>query len=640
MNRVFAPARDLWVYLALVLLIATAYAQVRSFEFVSYDDGEYVTNNPHVRVGLTPESVSWAFTSGYGANWFPLTWLSLMLGCQLHGIQSGWHHLTNVLLHTITTLLLFGLLRRMTGAFWRSAFVAFVFALHPMHVEAVAWVAERKEVLSGLFWLLTLGAYVSYTKRPGILRYLLVVAMFLGGTMSKPMIVTLPFALLLIDVWPLSRWTRATAGRLILEKLPLLGISAVASIIAFLVQSRGGAVSTLELLPFGLRIKNALISYVIYVLKFFWPANMSVIYPYPQQIPVWQAIGAGLIIAGISIAAIVEIRRRPYLFAGWFWFLGTLIPVIQLVQIGLEPRANRYTYIPYIGLSIIVAWGVTEMFERQAWGRLFLPIAGAAVCAACFVVTHYNLGYWRNSQSLFEHAIEVTSNNWAAHLRLSQVLLDEGRVDDAVPHIRETVRLRPNLLEARINLGAALSKRAEFQEAETEYRAALRIQPDNADAHEGLGVAATEEGRFNEALTHLTEAVRLRPDDPDSHYNLGRAYGLAGRTSEAIEQFTKTVQLQPNNAEAHFNLGTALAVQDRLPEACDEFSRAVRLNPNDVNARFNLGSAFGTLGRLDEAIEQFQEVIRLKPDFDDARHALDYCLRVRQTHPPGGSSVH
>lgn len=621
---------DLWICVALLILIAAAFAQVRAFEFVNYDDFQYVVNNPHVRAGLTVPSISWALTSSYEGNWAPLTWLSYMLGCQIYGVESGWHHLTNVFLLAITVVILFRVLHEMTGAMWRSAFVALVLALHPMHVEAVAWIAERKEVLAGVFWMLTLWTYVRYCRRPGVARYLLVAAAFLCGILSKPMVVPLPFALLLVDVWPLGRWPEISAARLLLEKLPLFGMAAAASVITLLTQASAGAVAAANSVPLGLRLENAVLSYAVYIGKFFLPTRISVIYPYPQQLSLWQVAGAGLVLASLSAIAIFQIRRRPYLFTGWFWFVGALLPVIQIVQVGMEPRANRYTYVPYIGLSMMLAWGATEFLSGRTWGRAALPALGAIAALCLFIATFYNLAYWRNSEALFEHAIEVTSDNWVAHLRFSQILLDEGRPGDAIPHLRETLRLRPNLPEAHVNLGAALSKLGEFAAAEKEYRTALSLHPGDADAQEGIGIVATEQGRFNEALPYLAGAARLRPNDADAHYNLGRAYGLAGRTAEAIAEFARTVALQPDNAQAHFNLGTALAAQDRLAEASEHFSIAVRLDPTDINARFNLGSALGSMGRLDEAITQFEAVLRLNPGFEPARGALDYTRSLKE----------
>ena len=361
---------DLFIYCALFVLVSGAYFQVHSFDFIKYDDPEFVVDNVHLRSGLTLDAIRWAMTSLYAANWFPLTWISYMLGYRVYGLNSGWHHLTNVALHVLNTLLLFGILKRMTGARWRSAFVAFAFGLHPMHVEPVAWIAERKEVLSGLFWFLTIWTYLSYLNKPGIYRYLLVVLAFSGGLMSKPMIVTLPFVLLLLDLWPLKRWGTIPIRRIILEKVPLLALSAGVSVISFLAQKSGGAVSSLALIPLSLRIQNAVVSYAIYVLKFLWPGNLSIIYPFDADFPKWQVVAAILALSLATIAAL----RRPFIIVGWLWFLGTLVPVIGFIQVGAQSRADRYTYIPFIGLSIIAAWGLGELSKMSKQAAIAVAV--------------------------------------------------------------------------------------------------------------------------------------------------------------------------------------------------------------------------------------------------------------------------
>jgi Flp pilus assembly protein TadD len=576
-----------WIYILLAVLTIGTYAQVFTHDFVIDDDPDYITENSHVQAGLTWEGAEWAFTSGYAANWHPLTWLSHMLDWQLFGARAGWHHMMSVLIHAISVLLLFRVLRRMTGAVYRSAFVALAFALHPLHVESIAWAAERKDVLSGLFFFLTLWAYLNYIQRPAIWRYVLVTVAFACGLMAKPMLVTLPLVLVLLDIWPLKRFGRSA----IFEKLPLLLLALASAVITFLVQQRSGAVAALGETPIGLRIENALVSYVVYLEKFIWPSNLAVFYPYPQ-LDWLKAALAGVAILGITLGVAVAFRKRPYLAVGWLWYVVTLIPVIGLVQVGLQARADRYTYIPAIGLAIVVAWSAAEFLPPR-----LAAIGGSAVVAAWTIVSWNQIGIWQDSATLFQHANEVTSGNYVADYGLATVLGNEGRPKDA----------------------------------EAEYRAALKLRPDSAKARVGLGVALMAQGRAEEALPQLLEATRLSPNDADAHYNLGSAYGALDRSEEAVAQFSDAVRLKPSDPSAHYNLGTALVSAGRMPDAVSEFAAAVRLKPDYVGARFNLANALASTGHLDEAIAEFTEVLRLQPDLEPARQSLERCRMLKKS---------
>jgi protein O-mannosyl-transferase len=672
------PARapnDLWIYLALLLITLAIYSQVRDFSFVNFDDPAHLTDNAHVRDGFTWGGISWAFTSGYAGYWFPLTWLSYMLDCQLFGVRSGPIHITNAILHAISTLLLFAFLRRTTGARWRSAFVAFVFALHPLHIESVAWVAERKDVLSALFWMLTFWAYLKYTERQSLARYLLVFFMFCCGLMSKPMIVTLPLVLLLLDVWPLRRYAsgKSNAG-LVIEKLPLFALSIATSLVTYVVQERGGAVSSVERIPIGARVENALVSYFIYIEKLFWPSHLAVFYPLPEMLTPGHetnallAALAGLAIAGITVLAVRAIRESPYLAVGWLWYLITLVPVIGLVQAGVQSRADRFTYIPMIGISIALAWGVSQLFDRMHWIKSALAIPVIAVCAAWSAVTWVNLGYWQNSIALFQHAIDVTDGNYIAYNNLGSALREDGRVaealadfesaaaiqpqapdiqenlgealiaggraEEAEPHILEALRLRPDFAKAHVDLASALIRRGRIDDAESHYRAALLIQPDNAEAQYGLGGILAMRGRMQEAIPHfqeglpyLLEKVKRSPDSVDGHYNLGTVYAMMGRVDDAIVQFKEAVRLRPEDAEARVNLGTALAARGRVSEAEDQFAAAVQLRPEYAKAHLGYARALASAGRRDQAIREFSEALRLNPTLVEARQSLDYYLR-------------
>ena len=578
---------DFWICVFLLVAVFAVYGQVRSHEFVSYDDPIYVTENPQVRAGLSWDGVTWAFTTFHDANWFPLTWLSHMFDCQLFGLDSGWHLLTNVVLHALSTLLLFVVLKRITGARWPSAMVAVLFAVHPLHVESVAWIAERKDVLSTFFWMLTLWAYSAYVARPGRARYVLTLVVFCLGLMAKPMLVTLPVVLLLLDFWPLHRELR------IVEKIPFFVASLAASIITYIAHQKGGAVATFDLIPFTVRFENALISYVVYVFKMFWPAHLAVFYPYPLESLVLPAIFAGAALAAVT-AMVVRVRsQRPYLFVGWAWYVVTLLPVIGFIQTGSQAMADRYTYIPMIGLTIAMVWWVADALA--SWPKLEVALA-AAVTVACLTLTWFQVQSWRDDLALYQHAIDVVPDNYLARFNLAAALEARGRTDEAIAQLREAVRVRPYYVPARAELGQLL---------------AMQDRPD-------------------EALRELQAAVNLRPNDAIAHFRLGSVLGSLGRNSEAASEFSQATRLQPDNADAHFDFGIALAQEGKVHEAADEFGATLRLRPDDADAHFNLGIALARLGKIDEAIAQFSEAVRIRPNFAAARQALDRAMSLKE----------
>jgi protein O-mannosyl-transferase len=625
----------LWISLALIALVAlnwVVYAPLGHFDFVKWDDPQYITDNATVLAGLTWHGVAWAFTSTHGPYWHPLTWLSHMLDVQLFGLDAGGHHITNIVLHIATTLLLFGLLRRTTGALMRSAFVAALFAVHPLHVESVAWIAERKDVLSALFWMLTLWAYGWYAARPGVRRYLAVMLLFACGLMAKPMVVTLPFALLLVDVWPLGRLTRGaihrTAGwsRLVTEKLPLIALAAAVGAATFVLQRGQGALPALEAIPLKLRVANALTSYVAYIGLMFWPAHLAALYPYPRALPAWWAIaGAALILAGISGVAIRTARRHPYVLVGWLWYLGTLVPVIGLIQSGEQSMADRFVYIPLVGLFVIVAWGIPDLPDgivRWPERRVALPVAAAIAIVACAVVARRQVQYWADNLTLWEHVVSATGPNYRAQGNLAMALQDAGRTGDAIAHYSEALRINPRFLDAYDNLGLALASEGRTDEAIALYAKTLGLKPTDADAHNNLGKLLAEQGKVGDAVAHFSEAVRLKPQFSEAHNNLANALATEGKLREAIDEYTEALRLQPDFADAHNGLGGALVTQGRVAEAVPRFEEAVRLDPNFLPARHNLAAVLARQGKIDEAARQLEIALQIDPNDETARRGL------------------
>jgi protein O-mannosyl-transferase len=627
---------DLGICLLLLALTLAVYSQVRSYEFVNYDDPQYVGENVHVRAGLTVDGVAWALQSFDAANWFPLTWLSHMTDSQFFGMDSGWHHLTNVWLHALNALLLFAVLRRMTGARWPSALVAFLFALHPLHVESVAWIAERKDVLSAFFCFLTLWFYAGYVKRPGVARYLAVVAAFGLGLMSKPMLVTLPFVLLLLDVWPLQRaswpWNWPSARTLLFEKLPLFAMAAGDSALTFLAQRQGGAVAPLAGIPLAFRLENGLVSYLAYIRDMFWPAGLAVLYPYPRTLPIAEVALAALALAGISILVARQLRARPYLAIGWCWYLGTLAPVIGLVQVGTQARADRYTYLPMVGLFVMLAWGAAELVQRLPRARNAVVAAAVLACAACLTVTWFQIQYWASSETLLRHTLEVTSDNFITHHNLADYYLQHDRTDEARREDAEAVRISPLYLEARLNLALALSRMGKPVEAETEYRKALELHPEGKllyVGHSGLGAVLATQHRTAEALPELQLAAHLKPDSAESHYNLGVALLELGRNQEAVSELASAVRLAPDDSEARQRLAMALAAQGKQNDAVSEFTAVAQQRPGDAVIQYDLAIALAQAGRLDEAIQHFSEALRLRSDFAVAYEGLQIAKAQR-----------
>jgi Tfp pilus assembly protein PilF len=638
-----------WIIIAcLFLVVATlaTYGDLRNHQFV-FDDHLYVADNPPVKAGLTLTGLVWAFTTKHAGFWIPLTWLSLMMDSQLFGLHAGGYLLTNLLFHIANSLLLFLWLLYLTRTLGRSFLVAALFALHPLHVESVAWVTERKDVLSTFFWLLTMWAYVWYAERPRLGRYLLTVVCFCLGLMAKPMLVTLPFVLLLLDYWPLGRWQRKSSisakksqgpkpepvfplGRLILEKAPLFVLAVIFSMVTFYAQKQEGAMFPLKALPIAERLANALVAYVSYLGKMVWPANLAVFYPLPEHhLPLWQPLVAGLALAGLSFWALRQAQRHPYLLVGWFWYLCTLLPVIGLVQVGEQAMADRFTYVPSIGVFIAVVWGMADLASRWRASRFLLPAGAAVVLSAFMICTWVQVSYWRDSISLYEHTLKVTKGNSFIHNGLGVALVAQGKLDQAITHYNEALRLKPDYDEAHNNLGIALARQNKLDQAITHYEEALRLQPDYAEAHNNLGLALEAQGNLDQAVVQYTEALRLNPDDAKSHNNLGIALAKLGKLDQALAQFDEALRLNPDDAETHNNLGIALTKLGKLDQALAQFDEALRLNPDYEAARINLGLALAKLGRIDEAITIFQDALKNNPNDDRAQKMLSILKAPR-----------
>ncbi len=647
--------RTFLICLGLALGTAAVLGQVISHDFVSYDDWMYVVDNPQVQRGFNAQSLAWAFSSGYASNWHPLTWLSHVLDVQLYGLHPAGHHLTSLIFHLANSLLLFGCLRRMTAATWRSALVAALFAWHPLHVESVAWVAERKDVLSGFFWLLTLWAWGNYAEKPGWHRYLPPLFLFWLGLLSKPMVVTLPCVLLLLDYWPLGRSrggpprvadsadAAAQANpwswpRLLIEKVPFFLSSVTASFITFVVQSRGGAMSSQAGFPLSARIANAVVAYVRYLGKLVWPRGLMIFYPHPPAWPVWQVVGAALVLAAITAAVIGRHRRQPYLVVGWLWFLGTLVPVIGLVQVGLQSMADRYTYLPSIGIFIMVAWGGADVARRWPRSRPALAAAAVAALAACLGLTWSQAQTWRDSLSVSRHAIAVMPANFVAHDNLGITLERLGRNDEAIAEFNIGRELQPRAPLPLHALGQIAARRGDFTAATSYYLAALRNQPDYGPAINDLARLLISQGKLDEATGLYEECLRLHPDWADVHYNLANLLATQGRLPEAVKHYQASLRAEPDAADAHNNLGAVLAQLGQLPEATTQFQLALQLRPDFPEAHDQLGGVLQRLGRLDAARDHYAEAVRLKPDFTHARLRLGLLLAQQGEFEAAGAA--
>ncbi len=650
--------------------------QVVGFDFVDLDDLSYVVDNRAVTAGLTFHGLVWAFTGSYEGYWAPLTWLSYMADVQAFGVRSGALHATNVLLHAASACVLFAALKRMTGAYWRSAFVAGLFAVHPLHVESVAWIAERKDVLSTFFYFLTIWAYARYVERPfdfaqgrpfdfaqarpALARYALVIVAFGCALMSKPMVVTLPVALLLLDVWPLGRLRhrldgegpctqpssslagaptpRSASSRRVLlekgttwrallwEKVPLLLMALIVAAVTVVAQSGAGAVVSFDVAAPSTRIANAVVSCAVYLVQTVWPSGLAALYPYPRTVPAWQVIASVILLAGISFGVLRARRRAAYAVVGWLWYLVTLLPVLGFIQAGPQARADRYTYVAMTGISIMATWGLAQLLARSARRRVTVAGTACAVLAVFGLLAWQQVQTWRSTESLFRRALAVTDDNYVAHRGLGSVLLQRKQVDDATVELRSAVALAPRYADAQSDLGNALLAANQTEEALSHLDQAVQLQPAVSGFRVNLGSALYALGRSQAAEAEYREALRLAPDSHEARSGLGLALAQEGKLEDARRELTAAIQLNPAYADAHLNLATVLARMGRSEEAARAFSAFSRLNPDAADGHIGLGALLAQQGRMNEAVAELSIAARMKPDDGVLRANLGTAL--------------
>jgi tetratricopeptide (TPR) repeat protein len=697
------------IYLLLTAAAIIAFQQVSQCDFINYDDDIYVTENIHIRDGITTQAIRWAFTTGYAANWHPVTWMSHMLDVQLFGLKPRWHHLTNLLFHIANTLLIFFIFHRMTKAPWKSAFVAALFALHPLHVQSVAWVSERKDVLSTFFWMLATVAYIHYVehrtedgrqrsedgeKWTGILRfpssvfrYLAVFIFFALGLMAKPVLVTLPFTLLLLDYWPLQRFeqkkqaqeirteaskqgagTPASAGvtssrrksggkrgplsaderkgesgkkrtgqgmveeekpaahknqwalvrPLLLEKIPLLALAALSCIVTYFAQKKGGAVVSFEGIPTGVRIANAWVSYIIYIGKTIWPNNLAVFYPHPGLRPLWQVLGAVLFLGAVTFAVIRTAKRFPYLAMGWLWFAGTLVPVIGIVQVGVQAMADRYTYIPLIGLFVMAAWGIPELLKKWRYRKEALFALSALILPCFFIVTWSQVGYWRNSIALFDYALRVTSHNVLIQRARGSVYDKMGNYTKAIEDYDRAIEINPKYAEAYNDRGITYGKLGNYRRAIEDYDRAIEIYPKYASAYLNRGAAYSELGNQGQAISDYDRGVEFDPENADAYDSRGAAYAKLGDHRKAISDYDRAIEINPKHAGAYNGRGAAYYKLGNRNQALSDYDRAIEISPEYAEAYYNRGVLCQGLGKYRQAIENYNTAIEIAPENAEA----------------------
>jgi protein O-mannosyl-transferase len=635
----------------LAISVLAIYYQVKDFDFIYYDDPKYIRDNPMVGQGITPASVRWAFSSiGYASNWHPLTWFFHMFNVELFGLDPGIHHLINVFIHIANTILLFFLFFRMTGETWKSAAVAALFALHPLHVESVAWIAELKDVLSTFFLMLTIWCYVLYVEHPGKGRYFRVILVYTLGLLAKPMLVTLPFILLLLDFWPIKRadlirpvgttsprgiknlftdihWNRVSF--LIGEKIPLFVLAGISSWITFIAQTRGGAVSSLDVLPLGYRVENAAVAYNAFLLKMVWPFHLAVFYPYSKAIAPLLVGWCIFFLIGVTLLVLRFSRDFPFLLVGWLWYLGTLVPVIGLVQVGLQSMADRYTYIPLIGISLMLVWGVATLFQRWRTGMHVLTGISILIIPVLTWATWVQAGYWKDSVTLFDHALKVTKNNYLAHTNMAAALLEKGDVPGALSHSHEALKLRPNDVPALCNIGLGLMRQGRYQDAIDQFRRVLLIDPDYVNAHQNLGTALYTSGRTEDAIKEFQEVLRLNPQHPGAIKYIELASARQRKVDTAIAQLNDALKVEPQNDTLHFKLAELYRSRGNTKDAIIHYEKTLSIRPDFKQALHTIARLYAGNGDLDKSLLSLQTIKRLNPDDPEVYYNIA-CIYSRQ----------
>ncbi len=616
----------------LIITICITYGQVVNHEFISFDDDQYIFNNNNVIHGLNVKSFLWALTSFYPDYWHPMTWYSHMLDCQMFGLNSGMHHLVNVFFHISNTLLVFIVFYRMTGSLWKSAFVAALFGLHPLHVESVAWSAERKDLLSTFFWMLTMLSYQKYVQQRKIQRYLIMILFYILGLLSKPMLVTLPFTLLLLDYWPLQRLRlqsshlekagpyRDTNLNLIWEKIPLVILAILSSLITFLAQHAVGAMSSLTALPIHIRIINIIESYAFYIEKMLWPLHLAVIYPYsPELVSLWFFVIACFFIIIISAAAFITSIRYPWFIVGWLWYLGTLVPVVGIVQVGLQTMADRYTYIPLIGLFIIFAWGLPELLKRWQYRQIVLEVSAGIILSILIIISWVQIGYWKNDYTLFGHALKVTENNYVAHSYIAKFLIDRGDFDSAINHGTEALRINPNYSYTYYIMGLALKNKGDLSGAIDNYAKAIRLDSNSIEAYNNLGNIYGQQGKFNDAIKQYSKVLEINPGSEVANVNMGITLVNLGRVNEAIHYYNKALLIKPDYKEAEYNIGVALLLQGKIDESIQHYKKVLIIDPRYMNVNEILLKLLEHKSKIEAATADLKKEL-----LNDSRNTGDY----------------
>ena len=627
---------DVLIGLCFVLLILSIYGQVIHHDFIDFDDDIYVKSNRQVREGTTLDNLKWSigFNNEKQTYWHPLTWLSHMLDVNLFGLYAGGHLMTNVCLHIINTLLLFTILRRWSHNLWPAVMATAIFAVHPLCVETVAWVASRKNLLSSFFWLLTLQLYFNYTRNKRPVDYFGVLLSFCIGLMAKPMLVTLPFVLLLLDYWPLKRLESVKNENeshipyihLIVEKIPFLILALLSVVVSISSLNNHNTFMTQDAVPMELRIGNALVSYIVYIGKLLWPFELSVFYPFPGDIPIWQSISAFSLLAVISLYFTKKRKEKPYLIIGWLWYLGTLVPVIGLVQAGLWPAiADRFTYIPFIGLYIIISWSIFETGILERHRNRFLIVFTLLVIALT-LRAGYQTAYWKNSKTLFKHAIELNDKNIIAHNNIGKSLINDGQPDQAVKHYRAALSVNPKYVSARKNLGTALAMLGEPNKAIYHLYEAIRLDPNRAETHYNLGNVLARLNQNKEAVYHYEKALSINPNYVEVYNNLGNLFADLGRIDEAVKSLSLALKIDPHYATAHNNLGNVLVRMERLPDATRHYRQAIKIRPTYSEAYNNLGVSLKKQGKILEARMAYKRALALTPDYSEAHYNLALAL--------------